>query len=130
MCGQFSVSERKSIEPIAMKIGGAKVRCLQRTVSETVWDDEKIIRKHRELVGKDMGHSEAVLIFDESGFVRKGESSIGVARQYCGSVGKVENSQVGVFAAYASPYGYTLTDQRLFIPEKWFGDGYENKRRR
>jgi SRSO17 transposase len=130
MCGQFSVSERKSTEPIALKIEGAKVRCLQRTVSETVWDDDKIIRKHRELVNKDMGHSEGVLIFDESGFIKKGENSIGVARQYCGTIGKVENSQVGVFAAYASPYGYTLIDKRLFIPEKWFGDEYENKRKK
>jgi SRSO17 transposase len=77
-----------------------------------------------------MGHSEGVLIFDESGFIKKGENSIGVARQYCGTIGKVENSQVGVFAAYASPYGYTLTDKRLFIPEKWFGDEYETERKK
>jgi SRSO17 transposase len=63
-----------------------------------------------------------VLIFDESGFVKKGSDSASVARQYCGGIGKVENSQVGVFAAHATRHGYCILDHRLFIPEKWFGD--------
>jgi len=58
---------------------------------------------------------DGALIFDESGFVKKGNDSIGVGIQYCGSIGKVENCQIGVFAAYASPYGYALLDKRLFI---------------
>jgi hypothetical protein len=72
--------------------------------------------------------TEEVLIFDESGFLKKGNDSIGVSQQYCGNVGKVENCQVGVYAAYASPHGYGFPESRLFIPEKWFvqigsGDG-------
>jgi SRSO17 transposase len=62
------------------------------------------------------------------GFVKKGSDSIGVARQYCGTIGKVDNCQVGVFAAYASPQGYALIDKRLFIPEKWFAKDYAAKR--
>ena len=55
----------------------------------------------------------AYLIFDESGFVKKGDDSAGVSRQYCGTIGKVENCQVGVFAAYASRFGYTLADESV-----------------
>lgn len=69
-----------------------------------------------------------VLIFDESGFVKKGNESVGVAKQYCGNVGKVENSQVGVFTAYASPSGYSIIDKRLFLPKKWFTDDFKEKR--
>ncbi len=68
------------------------------------------------------------LIFDESGFVKKGQNSVGVARQYCGTIGKVDNCQVGVFAGYVSEHGYALVDKRLFIPEKWFGDDYLERR--
>jgi SRSO17 transposase len=69
-----------------------------------------------------------VLIFDESGFVKKGNDSVGVSRQYCGSIGKVENCQVGVFAAYASRHGYCFLDSRLFVPKKWFGEDYAERR--
>jgi SRSO17 transposase len=74
---------------------------------------------HR-LVDDDMGDPEGVVIFDESGFPKKGRDSVGVARQYCGALGKVESCQVGVFAAYASRHGYALVDKRLFMPEAWF----------
>ncbi|RJQ64300.1 MAG: hypothetical protein C4530_02240 [Desulfobacteraceae bacterium] len=60
------------------------------------------------------------MIFDETGFLEKGQDSIGVARQYCGTIGKVDNCQVGVFAAYVSESGYALIDQRVFIPEQWY----------
>jgi SRSO17 transposase len=69
-----------------------------------------------------------VLLLDETGFPKKGQDSVGVARQYCGSLGKVENCQVGVFAAYASRQGYALVDKRLFIPEPWFTDAYTARR--
>ena len=128
MIGQFSELERKSIEPIALKVKNGKVRAMQRTISESFWDEKKILSKYHGLVSNDMGHPDGVIIFDETGFVKKGSHSVGVARQYCGSIGKVENSQVGVFCAYASPYGYALLDKRLFIPEIWFEDDYKEKR--
>jgi SRSO17 transposase len=59
-------------------------------------------------------------MFDETGFVKKGQESVGVARQYCGTLGKVDNCQVGVFAGYASRHGYALVDKRLFVPERLF----------
>ena len=84
-----------------MKIAvtGAKVRAMQRFVSDAPWDDEKIFRKYRSFVNEDIGTPDGAIIFDETGFVKKGDDSIGVGRQYCGTVGKVDNCQVGVFAA-------------------------------
>jgi SRSO17 transposase len=126
--GQFSKLERKSIEPIALNIQGGKVRSMQRFVSDVVWNETRLLHQYHHIVNEDMGDSNGVLLFDESGFAKKGDDSVGVAKQYCGNLGKVENSQVGVFAAYASPSGYALLDKRLFIPEKWFNDDYELRR--
>ena len=130
MVGQFSELERKSIEPIAFAVKGGKVRAMQRFVSDAEWDDDNIIVKYRSLLNDDLGHPDGALIFDESGFVKKGDDSIGVAKQYCGTIGKVENCQVGVFAAYSSPHGYALVDKRLYIPEQWFKDDYRERRQK
>lgn len=126
--GQFSQLERKSIEPIALNVEGAKVRAIQRFISEATWDDGKMMHKYRCLVNNDMGEENGVLIIDESGFKKKGDESAGVHKQYCGNIGKVENCQVGVFAAYTSSQGYALLDKKLFIPEIWFTDEYEERR--
>ena len=128
MVGQFSELERKSIEPIALNVENGKVRSMQRLISDVVWAENKMLNKYRSIVNEDMGDPNGVVIFDESGFVKKGEDSAGVARQYCGTAGKVENCQVGVFAAYASPHGYCLLGNKLFIPEKWFTDEYAERR--
>jgi len=129
MVGQFSKDiERKSIEPIALKVVDAQVRPMQRLVSDVIWDSRKIIQKYRIMVNEDLGDPNGVLIFDETGFVKKGDDSAGVGKQYCGTLGKVDNCQVGVFAAYASRHGYCLMDARLFIPKKWFSDEYAEKR--
>ena len=130
MAGQMSQLERKSIEPIAMNVENAKVRAMQHFISNVVWDEGRIISRYHDMVVEDLGDTEGVLIFDESGFVKKGSDSAGVARQYCGNVGKVENCQVGVFAAYGSRHGYCMLDNRLFIPEKWFGGDYAERRRK
>lgn len=128
MVGQFSELERKSIEPIALNVKNGKVRAMQRFISDAEWNDGKIIFKYRSLVNEDLGSPDGAIIFDETGFVKKGNDSIGVARQYCGSIGKVENCQIGVFAAYVSQYGYSLLDKRVYIPEKWFNEQYKEKR--
>ncbi len=130
MAGQFSPIERKSIEPIALAVVDGNVRAMQRFVSDAPWDDNNMIAKYRNLVNDDLGSPNGALIFDESGFIKKGQDSIGVARQYCGTVGKVDNCQVGVFAAYVSEQGYALVDKRLFIPKKWFADSYFERRRK
>jgi SRSO17 transposase len=128
MVGQFSKLERKSIEPMALQVEGGTIRGLQRFISEVRWDEEQMVWNYHQLVADEMGEPDGVLRFDESGFVKKGQDSVGVARQYCGTLGKVENCQVGVFAAYASRQGYALVDKRLFLPEVWFTDAYAARR--
>jgi SRSO17 transposase len=128
LSGQLSGLERKSIEPMALHVDGGDVRSMQRFISDAVWNDDKILKRHHENISEEMGDKESVLIFDESGFVKKGDDSAGVKRQYCGSIGKVENCQVGVFAAYASRHGYTLIDDQLFIPQEWFEDSHKERR--
>jgi SRSO17 transposase len=130
MSGQFSPLERKSIEPIALQMEDGNVRAMQRFVSDVVWDEKLMLDQYYNLVNEDLGDPEGILIFDESGFAKKGDDSVGVARQYCGSTGKVDNCQVGVFAAYASRHGYAFLDKRLYIPEKWFDDSHTSRRRK
>jgi len=130
MAGQFSPLERKSIEPIALAVEEGNVRAMQRFVSDAPWDEDKMIVKYRRFVNDDLGSPDGALIFDESGFVKKGQDSIGVAKQYCGTIGKVDNCQVGVFAGYVSEHGYALVDKRLFIPEKWFTEPYAERRQK
>ncbi len=130
MVGQMSPLERKSIEPIALNVESAKVRAMQHFLSDIDWDEERILSRYHGMVAEDLGDAEGVVIFDESGFVKKGNDSVGVSRQYCGNIGKVENSQVGVYTAYASRHGYAFLDSRLFIPEKWFGEDYAERRKK
>ena len=98
MVGQFSKLERKSIEPIALRVAGGTIRGLQRFISDVHRDEEQMQWNYHQLVADAMGEPDGVLMFDETGFVKKGQDSVGVARQYCGPLGKVENCQVGVFA--------------------------------
>src|SRR5262247_570538 len=128
MVGQFGQLERKSIEPMALHVEGGTVRGMQRFLSDVRWDEEQMLWNYHQLVAAEMGAPEGVLMFDETGFVKKGQDSVGVARQYCGPMGKVENCQVGVFAGYASRYGYALVDKRLFLPEVWWTDAYAARR--
>ena len=121
MVGQYSPLARKAIEPMALAVEGSRIRRLQRFLSETGWDEEQRRWNYHQLVADELGEPEGVLMFDEAGFGKKGQDSAGVARQYCGTLGKVENWQVGVFAGYASRPGYALVDQRLFLPEVWCG---------
>ncbi len=130
LIGQFSQVERKSIEPIALQVEGGEVRSMRRFISDVVWDEAGMIKKYHELVANDMSDPAGVLIFDESGFAKKGEDSAGVAKQYCGSLGKVENAQVGVLAAYASPQGYALLDAELYVPNKWFDESHATRRKK
>jgi SRSO17 transposase len=122
-------SDNKSAERLALRLEGGKVRNLQQFLGEGAWDDDAILARHAELVAESLGDAEGVLIVDGSDFAKKGRYSAGVARQYCGATGKVDNCQAGVFVAYASRHGYTLLDRRLYLPQEWFapesGDRWE-----
>jgi SRSO17 transposase len=128
MVGQFSSLARKSIEPIAVQTEATSVRAMQRGISSAQGDEPRMLQTYHQLVADDMGEPDGVLMIDETGFPKKGQDSVGVARQYCGALGKVENCQVGVFAAYASRQGYALVDKRLFLPEQWCTDASATRR--
>ncbi len=125
LCGQLSGLERKTIEPIVAAFRGADpnaMRGLQQFISQGTWPAEKLILRLQHLVAEWLGDPAGVVIVDGSGFPKQGSASVGVARQYCGAVGKVANCQEGVFMVYASPHGYAFLDERLYIHETWFGE--------
>ena len=95
MVGQFSKRERKSIEPMALQVEGGPIRGMQRFISDVVWDEEQMLWNSHQLVADDMGDPDGVLMCDETGLVKKGQDSVGVARQYGGTLGTVEHGQVG-----------------------------------
>ena len=128
MVGQFRDLARQSIEPIALEGAGGNNRAMQRLLPDAVWDEEQRRWTYHHLVKDALGDPRGVVLCDEAGFPKQGQASGGVARQYCGSLGKVENGQVGGFAAYASPCGYALVDKRLCLPEAWFTDAYAVRR--
>jgi SRSO17 transposase len=125
--GLLSACERKSIEPMALYLD-VPIRPLQHFIGQSTWSIEPIVAHHQRLVGSTLAEQDGVFLVDECGVVKQGHDSIGVAPQYCGSVGKVANSQVGVYLGYASRKGYTLLDGQLFIPELWFTQPYADKR--
>ncbi|MCR6546589.1 IS701 family transposase [Dehalobacterium formicoaceticum] len=128
--GLLSNLERKSVGPIALEFidNPRGPRNLQNFMKNAQWDEEKAIKIYQEGLSERISDDEGMLTVDESGFVKKGKHSVGVARQYCGSVGKVENSQVGVFVGYSGHKGYGLISTQLFMPEKWFGEDYTQRR--
>jgi len=119
MVGQFRRLERKSIEPMALHVEGGTMRGRQRFLSEVRWDEAQMGWNSHQLVAAEMGAPDGVFMFDETGFVKKGQDSVGVARQSCGYLGQGEKGQVGGYAGYALRPGYALVDKRLFLPEEW-----------
>ena len=110
--------ERKSIEPMALALDGGDVQAMQQCIGQGQWQDDMLLRRHWRLVDETLGEADGVYIVDGSDVPKQGEYSVGVARQWCGYWGTVDNCQAGVFAAYASRNGYTLLDRRLYLPEE------------
>lgn len=129
--GQLLDLERKTIEPLALALAGGDVQALQQFISQSTWDAEAVLRRHQESVAATLGDAETgVLIVDGCDFPKQGTESVGVARQWCGALGKVANCQASVVACYASQHGYTLVDRRLYLPETWFSADYAERRAR
>src|SRR4029079_15122556 len=120
--GLLAPGERKNAWQLAEAIGDARPWRTQRVLGHALWDEAAACDLCREHAVGRLGAEDAVLVVDETAFVKKGEHSAGVARQYCGTLGKVENCQVGVFLAYGSRKGHALIDRRLYLPEAWAGD--------
>jgi SRSO17 transposase len=117
--GLLGNAMRKNVEQIALGLG-ENVRSLQYFVGQSKWEVEPVNAIHQGLIGETLGEEDGVALIDESSTVKQGQDSVGVARQYCGSVGKIANGQVGVYLGYASRKGYSLIEGQLFMPEKWF----------
>jgi SRSO17 transposase len=116
--GLLSDLPRKVTERIALRFG-KNVRSLQHFIGQSPWSCERMLEIHQELVVEALGEEDGVLLVDETGMVKQGEHSVGVGWQWCGSVGKVANSQVGVYLGYASRQGHSFLDARLFLPKEW-----------
>jgi SRSO17 transposase len=120
----------KTAEAIALKVHGdpSQVRMTQVFLGQSAWPDEPL---REELVGwvdQELGSEAGTLIVDETGIPKCGDKSVGVARQYCGATGKIDNCQVAVYLAYASAGGHTLLDERLYLPhEEWASDAARRK---
>lgn len=119
--GLLSGIPRKSAEPIA-EIFERDRKSFQRFVGTAPWKDEPIREAMKKDIAQTLGHPDGVINIDPTTFPKQGRSSVGVARQWCGRLGKKENCQVGVFLGYSSPNGRTLIDCRLYLPEEWAED--------
>ena len=119
--GLVSGLERKTCEPIAIEAGVHR-KPVQFFVGAGKWDDEAVMAELRRHVRETLGDDQAILVLDPSGFPKSGTESCGVARQWCGRLGKQDNCQLGVFLIYAAPGGYAPLDRRLYLPEEWADD--------
>ena len=115
-------TDRRNAENVAERIAGATPRALQRLLTEAPWPTEPVIDRLQAYVGQRLNTPEGIFVLDESGFPKQGQKSVGVARQYCGTLGKVGNCQLGVFLAYVSARGHALVDKRLYLPPVWTAD--------
>ena len=120
--GLLSSVERKNGWQLAEQAGEATPDGMQRLLNGAQWDAEGIRDELRRYAALQLGPDEAVLVVDETSFIKKGEHSVGVKRQYCGTVGRIENCQVGVFSAYSTALGTSFIDRELFLPEEWAAD--------
>ena len=127
--GLISDIERKNLERIALRyLEPQNVRGLQKFFSYGSWDDEWLKNKYREELSKKISSEEGMITVDSSEMPKKGKKSVGVIKQYCGNLGKLENCQSGVYTGYTSNKGYGLTGARLYLPEQWFSEEYKKKR--
>ena len=120
--GLLAPVERKNGWQLAEELGERGPRGVQRLLGEADWDEEGVRDDLRAYVIEHLEEEKGVLVVDETGFVKKGKKSAGVARQYSGTAGRRENSQVGVFLLYASPKGAAFLDRALYLPEEWTND--------
>ena len=121
VCGLLSNLERTNIESIAYRFGHSRLP-LQAFVGWDAWDDEPLRAAWRNQVKLHLGQGDGVLVVDPSGFAKSGRESVGVARQWCGRLGQVDNCQVALYLGYVSSKGHTLVDQRLVLPKEWTKD--------
>jgi SRSO17 transposase len=120
--GIVSTIGRKNGWQLAEHAGESRPDGMQRLLNSAVWDADLVRDDLRTYILEQLGDPHAVLVIDETSVRKRGKKSAGVARQHCGTTGHLENCQVGVFLAYASPKGHTLLDRELYLPMRWIKD--------
>lgn len=120
--GLLGDAERKNGWQLAEAMGDATPDGVQHLLTRADWDADAVRDELTGYVAEALGVPDGVLVVDETGFLKKGAKSCGVARQYTGTAGRVENAQVGVFLAYAGAKGHALVDRALYLPKEWAGD--------
>jgi SRSO17 transposase len=126
--GLLSEAERKNSWQLAEVAGNSMPYGIQHLLGRANWDAHALRDDLRGYVLEGLAGEQSVLIVDETGFIKKGDKSVGVKRQYTGTVGKRENCQVGVFLAYASERGQAFIDRELYLPEEWALDKERSER--
>lgn len=119
--GLLSDLDAKNAESIAY-LHDRERQGLQKFIGQADWCHTPLLAELAQQVGSELGEDDGVLVFDPSGFPKKGTESVGVQRQWCGRLGKVENCQVGVYLGYVSRRGHALVDFRLYLPREWTRD--------
>jgi SRSO17 transposase len=122
LIGLLGPVRRKNAWQVAEQIGDPDPYGVQYLMGRSEWDPDEVRDDLRDYVVEALGDPEAVLVLDETGFLKKGRNSAGVARQYTGTAGRIENAQVGVFLAYFSRHGTAFLDRALYLPEEWTDD--------
>src|SRR5215211_372001 len=120
--GLLAPLERKNGWQLAENAGDRTPEGVQDFLARMRWDADQVRDDVRAYVVAHLGDADAVLVLDETGFVKKGTKSVGVQRQYSGTAGRIENCQIGVFLGYASRHGHALIDRALYLPEVWAND--------
>ena len=120
--GLLSSVERKNSWQLAEHLGQEKPFGIQRLLSRASWDADALRDELIRYASDHLGSKDAVLIVDETGFLKKGRKSVGVQRQYSGTAGRIENCQIGVFLALSTSKGHALIDRALYLPESWCDD--------
>ena len=125
--GLLSPVERKNGWQLAEQAGDATPDGVQRLLYNYRWEADLVRDDLRDYVVEHLGEADGVVVVDETGFLKKGDKSVGVQHQYSGTAGRIENCQVGVFLAYASAKGRTLLDREVYLPQVW-SDDWERRR--
>lgn len=125
--GLVSNVKRKNVESIAYHHDQDR-QALQKFIGQIPWDHQPHVTELARQVGTDIGEANGVIVFDPSGFPKKGDASVGVQRQWCGRLGKVDNCQVGVYMGYVSRVDHALVDVRLYLPKEWATDKKRRKK--
>ena len=127
IAGLISDVDRKNAEAIAYRDDQDR-QPLQHFIGPAHWDHQPLIGELARQVGGQLGRPDGVIVFDPSGFAKKGTASVGVKRQWCGRLGKVENCQVAVYMGYVSAAEHALVNLRLYLPAEWAQDRQRRKK--